>query len=137
MGSLFAEPYRVAHATRVISDQLDPDTGNPVIVSYPPRIRKAQAFSQIGRMRGSSKGIFDVESLKKIDTEIHMAVSDPEVYSSGDSVLLFPEIDEDGDYVAGSGYAFVVDGLAVNSKLSPWPAFMKALGGIVRLRRVT
>lgn len=135
--SVIPEPYDLAHVARTVSDQLDPDTGNNVIVQAPPVIRKAQSISQIGRLRGSSKILPDAESVKRIETELHIAVADPSSYGPLDQVLLFPDVDDDGDYVPGTGVAFWVDGVSYDSRNSPWPLFTKAFGGAVRLRRVT
>jgi hypothetical protein len=137
MASLFPEPYVVAHIRRVISDEKDPDTGNNVIVAYPPKIRRAISFSQIGRMRGSSKPVLGPEFIKRVATELHMTVSDPSPYGPEDQVIVFPDQDDDGDYVPGTGFAFTVDGIAVDSRLSPWPNLMKCMGGLVRIKRVT
>jgi hypothetical protein len=134
---LVPNPYIVCHIVRKISDQTDPDTGNNVIVDLPPVIRKAQSFSQIGRMRGSSKIVLTPEYLRRISTELHMSVDDPELYGPQDQVLLFPEVDQDGDYIPGTGFAFWIDGLVINSKTSPWPSFTRGFGGLIRLRRTT
>lgn len=135
--SIIPSPYVIVHIQRVQTDELDPDTGNPKTVQYPPVVRLAQGISQIGRLRGSSKFIFSAEFVKRVETELHIAVADPAVYGPMDQVLLFPELDEDGEYVAGTGYAFQVDGVAYDGRQSPWPLFSKAFGGMVRLRRVS
>lgn len=137
MGSIIPSPYTVCHIARYISDVEDPDTGNDVIYDLPPIIRKAQSISQIGRLRGSSKQVYGPDYVKRIESELHIAVADPTVYMPGDQVLLFPEVDENGDYVPGTGFAFQVDGIPDSSLTSPWPLYSKALGGMVRLRRVT
>jgi hypothetical protein len=72
-----------------------------------------------------------------VETEIHAAFADPTVFAPGDSVLLFPQLDEDGEWVPGTGTAFVCDGVVYDGRKSPWPLFSKCLGGMVRLRRVT
>lgn len=137
MGSLIPSPYVVVHIKRIVSDEPDPDTGNDVIVELPPVVRRAQQISQIGRTRGSSKVVLTGEFLKRLDTDLHISVEDPSVYGPMDQVLLFPELDGDGDYIPGTGYAFFIDGLPYDARSSPWPLFTKAFGGQVRLRRVT
>lgn len=137
MGSLIPSPYDVVHLPHVVSDEIDPDTGNPLIKELSAVPRRVQSLSQIGRIRGSSKTIHGPEFLDRVDTELHMSVADPKVFNTGDDVVLYPEFDENGDWIPGTGYRFVVDGMAVNSGTSPWPLFTKALGGIVRIRRVT
>ncbi len=136
-GSLIPSPYTVVHIRRVISADKDIDTGNNVIVELPPIVRKAQAISQIGRLRGSSKEVFTPEFVRRIETDLHLVVANPNEYAPQDQVLLFPEVDADGDYVPGTGFAFVVDGLPYEGLTSPWPTYTKAFGGMVRLRRVT
>ena len=138
MGSLIPSPYPVVHVERQISDtDIDPDTGNPVTYDVsPPKVRRAQSISQIG-MRGSSRQIFDAEHLKRIDTDLHLGVANPGDYSPGDAVILFPDLDDNGEWVPGSGVQFFVDGLPNAGQFSPWPVFTKAFGGVVRLKRVT
>lgn len=137
MGSMIPSPYTVCHIARYVSDVEDPDTGNDVIYDLPPVIRKAQSISQIGRLRGSSKQVYGPDYMKRIETDLHIAVADPSTYMPGDQVLLFPDVDENGDYIPGTGFAFQVDGVPYDGQHSPWPLFTKALGGMVRLRRVT
>ena len=139
MPSLIPSPYPVAHVRRVVSDEIDPDTGNPRIldVDSQPVVRYIQSLSQIGRLRGSSKNLFNPEVLKAIQTDLHMSVENPEVYGPGDQVRLQIDLDQNGDYVDGSGFSFVVDGLPNNATLSPWPSFTRAFGGLVRIRRVS
>jgi hypothetical protein len=135
--SVIPSPYTIVHIPRSTTETLDPDTGNPVIVEFPPVIRFAQAISQIGRLRGSSRFVYSAEFVKRVETDLHIAVADPAIYSPLDQVLLFPEINEYGEYVQGTGYAFFVDGVSYDGRTSPWPLFTKALGGMVRLRRVS
>ncbi|MEB4212330.1 hypothetical protein [Mycobacterium sp. 94-17] len=66
-----------------------------------------------------------------------MSTAEPQVFNTGDVVVLYPEFDEDGEWIDGSGYRFVVDGMAIDSGTSPWPLFSKCFGGLVRIRRVT
>lgn len=137
MGSFIPSPYTVVHIPRQISDDIDDDTGNPITVDSSPIVRKAQGFSQIGRIRGSSKQLFGPEFVKRVETEIHMSVDDPNVYATNDQVRIFPELDDAGDYIPGTGFAFAVDGLPVDSAQGPFPLLFKSFGGLVRLRRVT
>lgn len=135
--SIIPSPYIVAHIARYISDEEDPDTGNDVIKELPAVIRRAQGISQIGRLRGSSKAVYTQDFVKRIETDLHIAVADSSPYSPGDQVLLFPEVDSVGDYIPGTGFAFTVDGIPDDGRTSPWPIFTKALGSMVRLRRVS
>lgn len=137
MGSVFSTPYKVVHLAHIVSDEEDPDTGNQIIKEIPPVTRKYMALSQIGRLRGSSKAVHSPEFLERVDTELHMAVPDPAIYNAGDIVVLHPEFDEDCQWIPGTGFKFDVDGMAINSGTSPWPALMKGLGGVVRIRRTT
>jgi hypothetical protein len=136
--SFIPSPYVIAHVRRVTSDtETDIDTGNQVINDLPAVIRRVQSVSQIGRTRGSSKMILSAEFAKRVDTELHISVADPTLYGPLDQVLLFPEVDDNGDYVPGTGTAFWVDGLEFDARQSPWPLFTKAFGGMVRIRRCT
>jgi hypothetical protein len=137
VASVIPSPYVICHIKRVMSEEIDAVTGNNVIVAEAPVVRRAQSISQVGRLRGSSHQVLTAEYLKRIETELHIAVADPHEYSPLDQVLLFPEVDEDGDCVPGTGYAFWVDGLPMDSRQSPWPFCTKAFGGLVRLPRVT
>ena len=135
--SLIPSPYPIVHIARLTTGEEDPDTGNYIIKDLPPVVRYAQLIEQIGRIRGSSKNIETPEFLKRVETEIHMSVADPTTYGAFDQVLLFPELDENGDWISGTGFAFIVDGIPYDGRRSPWPLFTRALGGLVRLRRVT
>lgn len=137
MGSLIPSPYDVVHLAHVVSEEIDPDTGNPLVKELPPVTRKYQSLSQIGRLRGSSKAIHSPEFLDRVETELHMSVADPTIFNNGDDVVLYPELDNDGGWIPATGFRFTVDGMAINSGTSPWPAFTKALGGVVRIKRVT
>lgn len=137
MPSVIPSPYTVVHIRRTVSDEVDPDTGNDRIIDEPPVVRRVQGISQIGRMRGSSKVVLTGEFLKRVDTALHISVDDPSVYSPDDQVLLYPELDADGNYIAGTGVAFWVDGIPFDGRTSPWPLFTKAFGGMVHLTRVT
>lgn len=137
MASIVPQPYTVAHIKRAVSTEKDPDTGNDVMVDFEPVIRPVQALSQIGRTKASSKQILSAEFAKRVETALHMMVSDPSLYHPMDQVLLFPEVDEDGKYISGSGVAFWVDGMAIDARQSPWPQLTKIFGGIVEIHRVT
>ena len=136
MPSVIPEPYLVCHIRRVTTSELDPDTADPVVIDGPPIIRRAQNIAQIGH-RGSSQQVFDAEHLKRIDTDLHLAVADPSIYQPQDQVRLFPSVDDAGDYVEGSGVGFFVDGIAIDARTSPWPQLTKMFGGVVTLKRVT
>jgi hypothetical protein len=137
MVSVVPEPFIVAYIRRITTSELDPDTADPVVVDGPPIIRKAQSLSQIGQVRGSSRQIMSLEFLKRVETSLHLSVSDPSVYSPTDQVLLYPSVDDAGNYVPGSGIAYFVDGVALDARTSPWPQFTKMFGGTVEIRRVT
>lgn len=137
MPSLLPEPYTVCHIPRLVSDELDPDTGNNVIVDLPAKIRRAQSISQIGRLRGSSKEIFSPDFVRRVETELHLSVARPDDFADGDQVLLFPEVDDNGDWIPDTGIAFVVDGVPYSGQTSPFPLWSRAFGGMVRLRRTT
>jgi hypothetical protein len=136
MPSIVSEPYIVAHIRRITTTELDPDTGDPVIVDAEPIIRRAQNLAQLGHS-GSSHQIFDAEHLKRIDSEIRLSVADPSIYAQQDQVRLFPSVDDQGQYVPETGTAFFVDGLPNDGRLSPWPQLTKMFGGVLALRRVT
>lgn len=137
MGSLIPSPYDVIHLPHVVVAETDRDTGNNLIEELPAIKRRYQSLSQIGRIRGSSKTIHSAEFVDRVDTELHMSTAEPQVFNTGDVVVLYPEFDEDGEWIDGSGYRFVVDGMAIDSGTSPWPLFSKCFGGLVRIRRVT
>lgn len=132
---LFPEPYTVAHIARSEDGPVDPDTGNPIQLAQTAVIRKVQAISQVGRIRGSSIDVMSPEFIQRVRTDLHLTVSDPMVYGNMDQVLLFPSLDSEGNYVAGTGIAFWVDGLPMDQSLSPWPTFFKVFGGLIRVRR--
>lgn len=137
MPSLIPSPYKICHIARRTSSQKDPDTGNNLEVDLDPVIRGAQSISQIGHLRGSSKAVITPEFVERIETELHIAVANPEIFAPGDQILLFPQVDQYGDYVKGSGFAFWVDGISYDGRTSPWPGLTKAFGGMVRVRRVS
>jgi hypothetical protein len=135
--SIVPSPYPIAHIKRVVTQEIDPDTGTNVIVALEPVIRHAQGISQLGQ-HGSSHQVMGVEFLRRINTEIRCSVDDPSVYGPDDQILLFPEIDQDdGAYVEGSGVAFWIDGLVNDARQSPWPGLTRMFGGVLLLKRVT
>jgi hypothetical protein len=135
MVSIVPSPYPICHIRRITSTELDPDTNDPVVVDGPPVIRHAQSLSQLGK--GSSRQIFDVEHLKRIDSEIRLAVAEPSIFAPQDQIILFPEVDQNGDYVAGSGVAFWCDGIALDARQGPFPQLTKMFGGVLALKRIT
>jgi hypothetical protein len=136
--SFLPEPYAVAHVARAIdTGDVDPDTGNPPQTTPAPVIRWVRAISQEGHSRGSSHQVISSEFVKRIETELLLAVANPECYAPQDVVMLFPELDANGAYIPSSGIAFWVTGLARDDTLSPWPQFTKMFGGSVRIKRVT
>jgi hypothetical protein len=137
MPSFIPEPWKVAHIARAIDTSDDDDTGNPRQVDAPPVIRTVRSIAQEGHDRGSSRQVISAEFVKRIDTHLIMAVSNTEVYSPQDQVRLFPDVDENNNYIAGTGVAFWVDGLSRDDRTSPWPALTRWTGGSVRLVRVT
>jgi hypothetical protein len=134
--SIVPSPYVVAHVKRITTSAIDPDSGDAVVVDAPAVIRRAQSLAQLGN-RGSSHQIFDTEHLKRIDTELRLAVADPSIYQPQDQVILFPSVDNNGDYEPGSGVAFFVDGLVLDSRQSPFPLLTKMFGGVLALKRVS
>lgn len=137
MPSFLPEPYTIAHIARAIdTSEINPDTGDPRQVSPAAVLRRVRAIAQEGH-RGSSHQIFTAESVKKIETTLTLAVARPEVYAPMDQVRLFPELDENADYISGSGISFWVDGLVRDDRLSPWPSFTRWTGGSIRIKRVT
>jgi hypothetical protein len=136
--SIIPSPWPVCHIARRTStnpaDEDDHGTRPPV--ESPPTIRKAMSFLQHGRT-GSSQQIMTTEAAQRVETTIAMSVADPETYVNQDQVLLFPEVDGNGDYVPGTGVAYFVDGDSTDERIGPWPALLGVFGGIVRLRRVT
>jgi len=132
---LFPSPYPVAHVSRRFDrTQVDPDTGNEVLVSAPPVIRYAQEITQTGK--GSSSDVISGEYLDRVDSTLLMSVDDVSVYATNDQVIVFPEV-AGSEYVTGSGYAYWVDGLPSDQGAAPWPSLFKDFGGVITLRRVT
>ena len=132
---LFPSPYPVAHIARTFDHlELDPDTGNEVLVESAPVVRYAQEISQTGK--GSSSDVLSAEFADRVESTITMSVDDSTVYKTSDQVILFPEI-SGGQYVAGTGVAFWVDGEPSDQRDGPWGHMFKGFGGVVTLKRVT
>lgn len=130
---LFPEPFVVVHVARVISDDIDPDTGNALIVDSDPVIRRAISIAPQGLR--SSRSLFEGDSLLRTEINLDLTVSEPTVYAAGDQVVIDPELDGDG-WIEGTGTAFRVNGEPNDSRQGPW-RMLKVFGGVVRLRRVT
>jgi hypothetical protein len=126
----------VCHIARYIDTTTEDEHGNNPIVEKPPVLRPAMSITQFGR-RGSSRELISPDYLLRTETEIHMAVADPQTYSSEDLVLLDPEVDDTGVYVPASGTAYWVDGVPNDERRGPWPGLLALFGGTVKLRRVT
>lgn len=130
-------PQRVAHIVRYEDTTNGVDEhGNYPIVDEPPVIRHIYDISQFGR-RGSSSIVQGPEFQDRVETTIHLSVPYPELFSSGDQILLDFDVDVNGDYVPGTGIAYWVDGEPAEDRLSPWPRYTKNMGGVVKIRRVT
>lgn len=133
MRQLIPTPYTVAHISRQLNTTGAKDShGNYQIVESQAVLRKAQSF-----VHRNARQVFSTETQNREDVILQMAVPNPEVYASGDQVLLDPEIDPAGVYVPGSGTAYVVDGDPADERLGPWRRYLMQFGGIVKLRRVT
>jgi hypothetical protein len=130
-------PWPVAHIVRYEDTSGEKDEhGNWPIVDEAPVIRYIYSYSQFGR-RGSSRLVEGPEFQERTDTILHLAVPDPTLYSANDQIIMNPELDGNGDYVADSGDAYWIDGDPASEVTSPWPRYTKLLGGVVKIRRVT
>jgi hypothetical protein len=135
--SFIPAPWPVVHIPRPVeTGDTDPDTNNPQLVPQTPVVRMVHTISQFGR-RGSSREVIDAEYLERAETEIHVAVPNPDVYNPMDQVILAPQLDTAGDWITGTGVAYWVDGQPSDERQSPWPNLTRAFGGTVRLRRIT
>lgn len=134
--SIVASPWTVCHIARFIDTTTEDEHGNNPIAEKPPVLRRAMSLTQFGR-RGSTREIISPDYLLRTETEIHMAVADPETYSSEDLVLIEPDIDDAGAYVPDTGTAYWVDGVPNDERLGPWPGLLSMFGGSVKLKRVT
>lgn len=127
--SLIPTPYTVAHISRGVDTNQKDAHGNFVKVAATPVLRKVQSFVQ-----ASSGQHYSIETVERDENEIQMAVPNPQVYKSGDQVLIFGTV-VNGTYTNGTAY--VVDGDASDSRLGPWARHVRQFGGIVKLKRVT
>lgn len=133
--TLIPQPYRVVHMTQV-SGVYDPDTGNEREAYEPAVVRRAQQITQIGR-RGSSHEVISAEFVDRVETHLKMNVLNPTLYKQHDRVLLNAEFDTSGDWVAGTGVAYVVNGDPFDERKGPWRQLYQQFGGDVTLRRAT
>jgi hypothetical protein len=133
--SIIPSPWTVVHIPRAMTGPPD-DHNNPTKIASPPVIRKVMSVTQFGR-RGSSREVISPEYLSRTETTIHISVADPTVYKPEDQVLVWPDFDENGNYVAGSGIAYWVDGVPSDERTGPWPELLAMFGGVVKLRKVT
>lgn len=130
-------PYPIAHIVRYEDTSGDTDEhGNYPIVTEPAVIRWIYSYSQFGR-RGSSYTVQGPEYQHRTDTVIHLAVPDPTVFAAGDQVILNPGIDDQGNYIDGTGVAYWVDGDPADEQTSPWPRYTTGIGGVCKVRRAT
>jgi hypothetical protein len=131
-------PYRLAHIRRWedLNAPVD-EHGNAPVVEDPPVVRRVYSVSQFGRLGISSREVISAEYAERSDTTLRVAVPDPTVYSAADRVLLWIKLDADGQYVAGTGVAYWVDGVPADDRQSPWPSLTRSMGGILKVRRVT
>lgn len=136
--SIFPSPWPVVHiARRRSTDPADEDDhGNYPTVTLTPVVRRAMSIIQHGRT-GSSKQILSSEYVDRTETTMELTVADTTVYESQDQVLIFPSFNSDGSWQAGSGIAYVVDGVPTDERVGPWPGLLAIFGGNVKLRRVT
>ena len=131
----FNSPYPVVHIARQYDRlEVDPDTGNEILVEADPVVRYAQEVSQGGK--NSSTDVMSGEFLNRVNSELIMCVDNPEVYSTDDQVIIDPVI-EGGEYVTGTGTAYWVDGDPSDQRRGPWPMAFVGFGGVVMLKRVT
>jgi hypothetical protein len=136
MPSLFPSPHKVCHVPRsYAAETLDPDTGNPILMTATPVVRRAQEITQMSK--ASSKDVMSGEFVDRVETTLHMSVDDVGVYSSQDQVIVDAQFDGNGDYVPGTGEAYFVDGNPNDQRGGPWPSLFKVFGGIIILKRVT
>lgn len=130
-------PQTICHIARFEDTSAPVDEhGNYPIAEDPPVIRKIYDISQFGR-RGSSSVIMGPEFQDRVTTIIHLSVPYPEVFSSGDQIILDPELDVNGDYIPDTGTAYWIDGDPAEDRQSPWPRLTAQMGGVVKIRRVT
>jgi hypothetical protein len=136
-GSVVPSPWVIVHIPRHIDLTAEEDDhGNQPIVEGDPVLRPVMSLSQFGR-RGSSRELISPDYLLRSETELHMSVANPEVYSTEDLVLVWPQWDDAGNWIPESGTAYWVDGVPTDERTGPWPFLLCMFGGVVKLRRVT
>lgn len=136
-------PWQCVHISRWedTSQPVD-EHGNFVVVDDAPVIRNFYDVSQFGR-RGSSHLVMGPEFQERTETILHMSVPDPTLYQPGDQIILFAELDANGDYQPETpegqpnGIAYFVDGDPAEDRMSPWPRLTMQFGGVVKIRRIT
>lgn len=133
--SIVPSPWTIVHIARTY-DTVRDDHGNLKVLKLDPVVRKAMSIVQKG-LFGTSKQIMNIEAAKRVETTLEMAVADPETYAVQDQVLVFPELDVNGDYVAGTGTAYFVEGLPTDDRVGPWRGLLSIFGGVVNIRRIT
>jgi hypothetical protein len=130
-------PWTILHIVRYedTTGEKDPH-GNWPVVEEAAVPREIYSLSQFGR-RGSSHVVMGAEFQERTATILHLAVPDPRLYNSGDQVILWPEFDDQDNYVPDSGVAYWVDGDPSEERMSPWPELTAGFGGTVKVSRVT
>jgi hypothetical protein len=129
-------PWQIVHIVRYEDTSTTDEHGNFPVIDKAPVVRKIYDHSQFGR-RGSSHEVMGPEFQERIETILHLSVPDPGLYSAGDQIIMFPDLDASGNYVAGSGVAYWVDGDPAEDRMSPWPRYTMQFGGVVKVRRIT
>lgn len=132
-------PWPVLHIARVLVDTVFDDHGNEVEASYPAVIRYAMSLSNRLVYFSASNETFSNEYLRRIDSELHMAVHKSEVraYGAGDQVFVGGSVEETAGVLSYvGGVAFRVAGNPNSSVTGPWPALYKPFGGMVTLNRL-
>jgi hypothetical protein len=130
--SVIKAHWPVVHVHRYVDDSVtDEDSGNSPLIEAEPVVRKAVSITQAGAV------ILDEGFEERVTTTVRLTTLEPEVYAPNDHVILDPQLDDEGAYVAGSGTAFWVDGVPTDSRKGPWPKLLKQFGGVVSLRKVT
>ena len=129
-------PWQCVHIVRWEDTTRTDEHGNYLVVEDPPVIRNFYDVSQFGR-RGSSHEVMGAEFQERVETILHMSVPEPTLYSAGDGIILYADLDDNGDYVPDSGVLYWVDGDPAEDRMSPWPRLTMQFGGVVKIRRIT
>lgn len=132
MRQLIPTPYTVVHISRQLDKTQKDRHGNYVMAESTPVVRKVQSITV-----RNSREVFTSEVANREEALIDMAVPNPDVYKSGDQVLIDAQLSAAGQYVPGSGTAYFVDGEPTDDRKGPWKRYLQQFGGIVKLRRVT